>query len=161
MVINEYDEKFNQKNLIEIPSHKFAYNGEWGINFDNITSGDIDISGNFFSSYIYLENGIFYSNHVYQKIINKCFFEEYLIKNICIKKEFIRNKLDYQMYICEKKINLKNFPMLKFHLKDYNFNFEFDYNDLFYEYNNKLYFLIAFTKSSFWRLGVQFFKKYT
>ena len=157
---HEYDESFNLKNLIEIPSHKVGDNGEWGINFDNITSGDIDISGNFFSSYIYLENGIFYSNHVYQKIINKCFFEEYLNKNICIKKEFIRNKLDYQMYICEKRINLKNFPILKFHLKDYNFNFEFDYNDLFYEYNNKLYFLIAFTKSSYWRLGVQFFKKY-
>ena len=50
---------------------------------------------------------------------------------------------------------------MKFHLKNSNLVFEFNYNDLFDEYHNKIYFLVAFTKATNWRIGKQFFKKYT
>jgi hypothetical protein len=39
--------------------------------------------------------------------------------------------------------------------------FEFNYNDLFDEYHNKFYFLVGFTRATHWKIGKQFFKKYT
>ena len=155
---HEYDKIFKEENIIEIYSHKISDNGEWGIMFDNITSGDFEIDKieKSYSSLIYLENGVFFSNKEYQNIINQQFFLKYLNSKNCIIQEF----LDYQIYICDNTINKKAFPSLKFHLKAIHFIFEFNFNDLFYEYNHKNYFLVFFTNSSFWKIGKQMFKKY-
>ena len=161
---HEYNKSFKKESLIEINSHRILDNGEWGILFDNITSGDIEISDRYkiFSSCLYLENGIFYSNNIYKKIINNAFFNDYLIKNICYEKN-MKNTLnfEYQIYICDNTIDIKKFPSLKFHLKNSNLVFEFNYNDLFDEYHNKFYFLVGFTRATHWKIGKQFFKKYT
>ena len=161
---HEYNKSFTKENLIEISSHRILDNGEWGILFDNITSGDIEITDRYkiFSSCLYLEDGIFYSNNVYKKIIDHSFFNEYLNKNICVEKHIKSSfNFEYQFYICDNTIDIKKFPSLKFHLKNSNLVFEFNYNDLFDEYHNKIYFLVAFTKATNWRIGKQFFKKYT
>ena len=161
---HEYNKSFTKESLIEINSHRIFDNGEWGIIFDNITSGDIEITERYkiFTSVLYLEDGIFYSNNIYKKIINNAFFNDYLEKNICYEKN-IKSSLnsEYQIYICDNTIDIKKFPSLKFHLKNSNLVFEFNYNDLFDEYHNKVYFLVGFTKATNWRIGKPFFKKYT
>ena len=161
---HEYNKSFTKESLIEINSHRIFDNGEWGIIFDNITSGDIEITERYkiFTSVLYLEDGIFYSNNIYKKIINNAFFNDYLEKNICYEKNIKSSfNFEYQIYICDNTIDIKKFPSLKFHLKNSNLVFEFNYNDLFDEYHNKVYFLVGFTKATNWRIGKPFFKKYT
>ena len=159
---HEYNRNFKKENFIEINSNKLGDNGEWGIFFDNITSGNEEVKGNskFFSAFIYLENGVFYSNRIYHEIIDKTFFDFYFKNNFCQFRDF-KSTFNYKIYICNDKIDLQKFPSLKFYLKEFNFYFEFTSEDLFFKYKNKYYFLIAFTNKTNWRLGKQFFQKYT
>ena len=55
---------------------------------------------------------------------------------------------DYKYYVCSKGIDITKMQNISFELKENNFNFILDYKDLFYEYNNKYYFLIATRTSS-------------
>ena len=55
---------------------------------------------------------------------------------------------DYKFYVCSKSIDITKMQNISFELKENNFNFTLDYKDLFYEYNNKYYFLIATRTSS-------------
>ena len=50
---------------------------------------------------------------------------------------------EYKYYVCNKDIDITKFENINFELKEDNFNFTLDYKDLFYEYNDKYYFLIA------------------
>lgn len=107
--------------------------------------------------------------YIYKKLIEKDFFNELKEKDICSlnrkhKKLFYTCKSKYKNEIKEK------FPTLYFYHKDFNYTFELDYEDLFYEKNNKLYFLICFdtgmfgddkfTEISDWIFGKPFMKKY-
>ena len=60
------------------------------------------------------------------------------------------------------KANLKYFPTLYFFNVKYACTFNLDYNDLFIEINNKIYFLIVGKdmESNVWNLGKIFMKKY-
>ena len=71
----------------------------------------------------------------------------------------------YNYIECDKdKINKNTFPRLKFYNRDMNFNFSLGYEDLFYEHENKVYFLVIFpiygTDVQYWYMGKPFIKKY-
>ena len=66
-------------------------------------------------------------------------------------------------FYCDKNIKLEDFYNLTFKSKEFNYTFVLNYNDLFLEINNKIYFLMFFRKDTtefFWIFGEPFFKKY-
>ena len=90
----------------------------------------------------------------------KLFLKE---NNISVEPKLLEQ--EYYVYFFSKdfeKIDvIKNFT-ITFYNKDLNYNFTFDYDDLFLEKRNGYYFLIAFEKEfrSTWKIGFPFFKKY-
>ena len=92
--------------------------------------------------------------------INK-FFEDK--KDIC-KPCDISN---YEYYYCYKdKFNMQEMDNVNFYIKEKEFTFVFEPKNLFYEKDNKLYYLIIHKKElneeTFrWNIGTLFFEKYT
>ena len=68
------------------------------------------------------------------------------------------------MIICESsfKNEINSFPTLYFYNRELSFNFNLDYNDVFFELNDKIYFLILGKEmyTTVWNFGKVFMKKY-
>jgi hypothetical protein len=121
----------------------------------------------------------------YKHYINYNFFQELVMKDICILKNILINE-DYSTYVCDSKSNLfkekfnNSFPKLYFQHNELNKTFILDKYDLFC-YNNinksdsNIYFLVIFpnkdepyrnpefpggTIIKKWKLGIPFLKKY-
>ena len=102
----------------------------------------------------------------YMEFIEKKFFNEYIKMNICQKYMTNTKSVDnFIIFSCydNKELNFENFPTLYFNMKSQNLSLELNYNDLFKKIGNKYYFMIVFDKieARVWRLGKQFFLKYT
>ena len=101
----------------------------------------------------------------YYNNIKKYFFNKYFEDKIC--KEIISDdkysKGD-SMVMCDLsfKNELNNFPKLFLFYRELNFTFILDYNDLFIELDNKIYFLIISpeTINSVWNFGNILIKKF-
>ena len=96
----------------------------------------------------------------YQKYIKKTFFDKFLISRKCIEGK--SKNLNYIYYECDKNIDISKFnPIIFFH-KYLNYTFILDYNDLFEEINERLYFKVIFNSFMVfkWTLGVPFLNKY-
>ena len=105
----------------------------------------------------------------FYNLINKDFFKDFIKNNICASSTV--NKLSF--YYCDAKYKNKlkeKFPNLNLYHQELDYKFVLEFDDLFYEINGTLYFLVcydkgisgddAFTKISEWVLGRPFFKKY-
>ena len=117
-------------------------------------------------------SGIIEGTITYERNINKIFFSK-LIKEKKCHKLYENNHI---FYYCDKnKMNeqeIKNFPSLYFSNIELNYIFELNYQDLFLEKDNILYFLVIFYDYphemqtyfdeyiSRWDLGIPFLKKY-
>ena len=68
----------------------------------------------------------------------------------------------YGIFICDKNFNVNNFPTLYFYNHIYNYTFEMNFTNLFFDKNDKKYFLIVFdyTKTNVWTFGTLFLKQY-
>ena len=150
----------NQPNLMQITN--------FYINFDEISSSDINKSKYIFKnnrSILSLNSGLILGTIEYLDFIENNFFNKYIKLNIC--KEYITNTgfiSDFIIISCDEnyKLKLEEFPILNFNMNSENFIFEFTYEDLFTNINNKFYFLVVFeTKNVIWHLGSPFFSKYT
>ena len=110
-------------------------------------------------TYLEIEKNFIQASESFGSIITNNFFSKYVEQGIC--KE-INLEVVFYTYICEKKINLKEFKELKFTLNNVNFTFSLNAKDLFYEMDNNLYFLIYYTKinGNTWSFGKIFFTKY-
>ena len=68
------------------------------------------------------------------------------------------------MIVCDITFNnyKKSFPNVYFYSEQLFLAFSLNSDDIFYEYNNKIYFLIVYkdTVKTFWKLGKIFLKKY-
>ena len=102
----------------------------------------------------------------YKKIIDENFFDAL---SFC-KNELVKyNETSYYVYSCDEE-NFKNkietFPKLVFTSKNFEYNFELSYNDLFANINSKYYFLVIFKQQNDkieqrkWFLGQPFYKKF-
>ena len=109
----------------------------------------------------------------YKNSIKKDFFDEFIKNNICSIS--IVNKIHYYTCNAKYKEQLKaKFPTLYFYypVKKYNFTYDFELNfeDLFYEHKGILYFLVIYDSTIFgndkfaqiseWVLGKPFLDKY-
>ena len=108
----------------------------------------------------------------YRKEIHNVFFEDLINKELC-KVEYLDENVytnSYYIYSCNNDENILNkikyFPPLYLEIKTQNLQFIFTYEDLFLQFNNRIYFLIAFRDekyyvySSKWYFGEIFLRKY-
>ena len=148
----------NEK-IEEINTGKIGREGsnmQWNIALDVSVNG-INIENNTLS-FIYYEFGFLESTNSYKKNINDIFFNKYLNNKKCVQKEL---KSFYSYYVCGDDIAISNFPNLTFYNKEINYTFSFYSNELFYKFENKLFFLIIFSDySESWSFGKIFLKKY-
>ena len=157
-LLHEYDKNFKEEDFnfvnIGIPDEVL----DWEIKFDKVTLNQIVIDDFFKGITFKIEYGFILGISEYYKIIKELFFNEY--KNEC-KEKNINNKEIY--FVCNNNINLEKFPILEFNIRDLKSNITFDKNDLFYEFENKKYFLVVF-RTDFWNIkwtfGKPYFKKY-
>ena len=102
----------------------------------------------------------------YKKIIDLYFFDDLLNKQICSYDNVHFNNTNFIVYSCNEgnfKSKIKSFPKLIFVSKNFEYNFELTYADLFTKINNKYYFLVIFKEKSeknTWFFGQPFYKKY-
>ena len=163
-------DKYIKDNYIEIKVAKRKTLAYWDILFDNIyfnksynkfntiNKKQVELCGN-----MQLSIG----TDEYQEFIKNNFFNKYIEEKICEEKTIL-NYTDYIYYKCNKNKNfdIKNFPTLFFELKEINFNFSLNYNDLFFIHDEFYYFGIVFDKffklkfEQRWKLGATLFKKY-
>ena len=101
----------------------------------------------------------------YHYNIKNDFFNDYLSKNIC--HWYNNSIIEIEGYYCDKSDefninNLKKFQKIYFEHKEFNYTFELSYQDLFVEYNGKIWFLIVLMKGNEdnWFFGSIFFRKY-
>ena len=112
-----------------------------------------------------IDNNYNIINTYHYNIIKENFFKKYISSNICLEKTLtLSSGLKEYLIICNPsmKDNLKYFPTLYFFNIKFEYTFNLDYNDLFIEINNKIYFLIVGKdmESNIWNLGKIFMKKY-
>ena len=103
----------------------------------------------------------------YEKKIEQYFFNDFIIQKKCFKEFTNNNK--YKVFSCVNNpaINeeLKSkFPNLKYEHKNFYYTFELNFDDLFKEKGDRIYFLIWFDSSlrtnKYWEMGLPFMKKY-
>jgi hypothetical protein len=163
LIIGKYpheinSKKFKESDFLTVSSYIPSYIDEFDFNFNSIYYGD-QLVQNMGITYLEIEKNFIQASESFGSIITNNFFSKYVEQGLC--KE-INLEVVFYTYICEKKINLKEFKELKFTLNNVNFTFSLNAKDLFYEMDNNLYFLIYYTKKNgnTWSFGKIFFTKY-
>ena len=156
-LLHEYDKNFKEEdfNFISLDISKQIL--DWEIEFDKVTINQIVVEDFFRGITFKIEYGFILGIPEFYNKIKKVFFNEH--KKECEEKNI--NKEKY--FVCKNNINLKKFPILEFTVHKLKYNITFDKNDLFYEFGNKLYFLVVFRNdfwNSKWTFGKPYFKKY-
>ena len=158
---HEYNNSYHKEEYI---STRIQKNGEnyldWCIILDNIYYDNDIIDSN--GKIIFRpEIGIIILDYNCYNKITENYFKDYIEKKICNLTTFYLIGEEYKYYYCNKEINLTKFKQMNFELKDINFNFSLNYEDLFYEYNDKYYFLIAASNyKNIYIFGTPLMKKY-
>ena len=122
-----------------------------------------------YSAILNPEMGLIKGPYSYKSLIDDDFFNYFFEKEIC--GHSVENKKIF--YYCSPKYKkeLKDkFPNLFFYHQEFNYTFELTFEDLFYEKNKKIYFLIYFDNKLFgedmfseiseWILGRPFLNKF-
>ena len=168
---NKYSEimkkyNLNDNNLNWVNTEAGEYHKKWKIKFDNIQFDKEQIPDT--TVELIIEQNFFTGTAFFKTIIHKYFFEEYISQNICKEEKYYNHKelFSYFFYYCDNSIksyfDKYNDGILSFKSKDLNEIFSFKLEELFFEYNNKLYFGVIFDEYQIygWKLGRLFFEKY-
>ena len=163
--INKYY-KFYDENLNWINAEAGEYHIKWKIKFDSIFAVNEPISDTI--TELIIEQNFFTGTPQFKAIIYKYFFDEFITKKICKEEKFYSYKDNFQYYyfICEKSLKSEfdryKEDILVFKSKDLNEIFSFKFEELFFEYINKLFFGVIFDEYQMygWKLGRLFFEKY-
>ena len=139
----------------------------WEINIEKICAGN-DVVQNKTYMQLFYELGIVAAPVSYQVYINITFFKDYLKNGICqelLNMEDIASFKKYYYIVCDKNnFDKSSFPKMKFYNREMNMNFTLTSEDLFYEHQNKVYFLIVFPvyglTVEYWLMGKPLIKKY-
>lgn len=141
---------------------------KWGLEFENIyynKSFNESKVISIYDVYLNINNYLILAPITYFHNIKKDFFDYYISKKIC---QIYQGK-EYKTFFCEKSENfdveeLKKFPTLYMEHKAFQYTFEFTYEDLFMEKDNKYWFLVALsifnTDIEEWFMGIIFLRKY-
>ena len=167
---------FKKKHFVKIYSNisEKSWKSQWGLNFKKIFIQNKDNLEEILSDcekcklVEFNPNlGIIKGSQKYKNIINELLFNNYINKNICfsdiitINKNYEEN--EYYYYYCNISIKneLKNkINSIIFEHSVFNTNFSLDFNDLFIEKGNYIFFKIIFDDYYNWIFGSPFMKKY-
>ena len=133
----------------------YYYNWGWDYMFTYYNSILLEIKNIFLQP----ELGLIIASDKVKNIFREKFFEEKIKRNKCFESYYD----NYYFYRCEKEVDINEFGKIEFLIKLKDINITLISKDLFYEYNNNLYFLIIFKndiKIQDIYLGRPFFKKY-
>ena len=163
-ILKQYS--LNENNLNWVNTEAGEYHKKWKIKFDSILFENEQIQDPLVE--LIIEQNFFTGPSEFKEKVNKYFFEEFISKNICKEEKFYNymENFDYYFYSCEKSIKeyFENYNkgILEFRSKYLNEKFNFKLEELFFEYNNKLYFGVIFDEYQMhgWKLGRLFFEKY-
>ena len=178
-IINEYTLYFSDENKLIIGEYpeisepdKFLDNQRIDINFS-------DYNNSQYQYYLFIDNIIFNDSIVssdnyllfnlssffiegldeYKDYVQKVFFNEYINSNDpkCYKGE---SKLFGEFFYCDKNVDISKMPSLIFQIKAYNYNITLNYDNLFILIEDKLFFLVYFSKKSLiWKIGYHIIKQ--
>ena len=112
-----------------------------------------------------VEDNFIKGTQIFKEILMQNFFKEKIIRKICQESVFtFSNSKNLEFFYCNKKLNLSEFKNISLSVMNSELKIEFNYNDLFYEYNDNYYFLMYFPKefysNTYLKLGKMLFKKY-
>ena len=160
---HEYNKTYHEEQYISSKMQKDRENyPEWCFSLDNIYYENDLISKD--NRIIFRpEYGVIIGNDKLFKYLKDIYFNEYIQNEKCHISKFSLIGDTYNYFVCDKQINITKMKNINLEVKENNFNFTLDYNDLFYEYNNKYYFLIiskSFESSPFLYVGSPLMKKY-
>ena len=153
-------------------SNAYAEEGSlnWAINFErifyyeNINESLEYIDTNNTKVEFIVDLNYIISDEQYYQGIKKYYFQKFFDNNTCYEEKSRYNGEYIYMIICKLifKNNMKNFPSLYFYREQLFFAFNLNYEDLFYECNDKIYFLILRKGhiNNYWQLGKIFLKKF-
>ena len=161
---DDYFNIFNTTNIISVNS--IENNIFFKVFFYESPNNKTEIicSDNIIAHFIVDYNYILSGKEYYENIL-KFFFQKYIDNRICfIKSSFKTYEGKTEMIVCDISFKkyLNYFPTIYFHNRDFYFTFNLDYNDLFLESNDKIYFLIVYKDmiQSTWQFGKMFMRKY-
>ena len=168
------DELFNYNNKKYFKS-QYIYdysNDNYDIYFNDIISYNKNENISFNGTYgrLSFNLGVIIGTREYKQVIDEIFFNKFISDKICQIDNIIYNSTqNYFVYNCNNdKFNIKNFPKIFFVSKNYLYNFELNYSDIFIKSNSKYYFLIIFKANNnkkdikdSWILGQPFISKYS
>ena len=104
---------------------------------------------------------------MYEEIIKNSIFNKYINLDLCFKDTITINKNyeenDYDYYYCNISLNddlKKEFNSLFFEHQIFKTNFSLDFNDLFFQENEYIFFKIIFDQYYNWIFGAPFLSKY-
>ena len=176
---HEYNpKKYNEKNFRSVVSQLRIKNYDdyrvniWGIIFSKIyfitnneTSNNKEIILESTKCKIDFGINLIEGSKNYLTHIENEFFNDLYNKNICFKEKRTSKKHGIYLVIwCKKNHHeeIKNFPSLYFKSNELQYIFELNYEDLFMEKGDKIFFLILFrtTSQGMFIFGKLFFKKY-
>ena len=157
--IDKFSWSFKYNKIYYYINNDIIYNNininKEGDNIINLKDKEVELLLNI--EYIISTNEFFYS-------IKGNFFDFYLNKIICLINIIKLERNEYKIISCKNKYftidEMKKFPSIYFYNKEFNYKFKLNYNELFKENNNEIYFLLYFHKYKFWKLGKLFLKKF-
>ena len=165
LIIGEYphdyaSSEFDQNYFKTSRAGKNMYRQNWEMLFSKVYINN-EIIGESIYGLLDIEVGCLIGTNLYKTKIYTLYFKELIDKKICFEN-VAKNINNTYYYICNKNINIKDFPSLNFYNQEMNIFFNFTYEDLFIEKNNQIFFLIVFSKEDKkdWVLGRIFMKKY-
>ena len=110
----------------------------------------------------YMEYGLILGTKNYFDQIQSDFFSKY--PEICSLYTYFPTGKNFQGIICKAadSFKIEEFPSLYFFIRESNYTFELNYNDLFKKNGDYYYFLVIFDQMiiSTWKIGKPFLKKY-
>ena len=152
---------YNEFNLRTVRSiYDSDCDGYWDFYFENVTFNGKKI--NYFPEFHFkfeLEKGVIEVGNYFYDIV-KDFFKN----NKCNEKIIQNIEGKFYTFNCDKNFEYKNFPNITFYNSKLDLLFTLEYSDLFYNFEDKYYFLVIINynphSSTYWTMGQPFFEKY-
>ena len=171
----DYDEIFTKSNslynkkIIKITGGTSYIYNRWGLTFNKIRVGEMELDYSKEAYFNLRENFIIATDEYSDKIYSQ-FFSKLIMQNQCIKEEYSISDHLYTIK-CSNNLIFEKFPPLEFCLTDVNmepFNLVLDYKNLFETIGEYQYFKIILVfrfdptipLRVVWDFGKSFFKEY-
>ena len=159
--------KFHKSQFLTSYSYAKDLVNTWAIEFNSIyhyNKNNKTVKDTYYKVHIDINNYLIQAPNSYYYHIKINFFNEYLSKGIC----HIYTGNGFEAIYCDKSenftlYNLQKFPILYLQNNELQYIFEFNYEDLFVEIDDKIWFLIIFPiyyEIEEWFFGIIFLRKY-